>query len=87
MLLGGSPAEAAEQMRQAFPKSRKWRAAAGTVGSTTAAAIRQTGFDLVPDPTARFPNHARLIHPDGIGGFTDHKLKELAQVFDNTLGC
>jgi len=87
VLLGGTPAEAAKQMRQTFPRSRKWRVTAGTVGSTTAAAIRQAGFDVVPDPTTRFPNHARLTHRDGIGGFVDENLAKLVQAFDDTLGC
>jgi hypothetical protein len=86
VLLGGTPAEAAEQMRQAFPRSRKWQAMAGTVGSTTAAALRQAGFDVAPDPTTRFPNHARVIHPDGIGGFVDENLTRLVQAFHDTLG-
>jgi hypothetical protein len=87
LLLGGMPQGAATQMRQAFPNSRKWRDSAHTVGTTTAAAVRQTGFELVPDPTARFPNHARLIHPSGVAGFTDTNLEQLARVFHDTEGC
>ncbi len=74
-------------MRQAFPNSRKWRDAAGTVGTTTAAALRQAGFEIMPDPTARFPNHARLIHTDGVAGFSDVNLEALAQTFSDTTGC
>jgi hypothetical protein len=74
-------------MRQAFPKSRKWQAAAQTVGSTTAAAVRQAGFDIVPDPTSRFANHARLIHPNGFTGFTNASLAALSQAFRDTTGC
>jgi hypothetical protein len=74
-------------MRQAFPNSRKWRESAHTVGTTTVSAIRQAGFDLVPDPTARFPNHARLIHPSGVAGFTDTNLEQLARIFHDTEGC
>jgi hypothetical protein len=54
---------------------------------TTAAAIRQAGFELIPDPTARFPNHARLIHPSGVAGFTDTNLAQLARVFHDIEGC
>ena len=57
ILLGGTPQQAATQMRQAFPRSRKWRRTAHTVGTTTAAALRQAGFEIVPDSTPRFPNH------------------------------
>jgi hypothetical protein len=53
------------------------------VGSTTVAALRQIGFEIVPDPTTRFPNHACLIHPDGIIGFNDANLAKLAQIFQN----
>src|SRR5262245_19289454 len=87
VLLGGTPQEAAAQMRQAFPGSRKWQRTAHTVGTTTAAAIRQAGFEVVPDPTSRFPNHARLIHPNGEAGFTDENLALLAQAFQDTTGC
>ena len=74
-------------MRQAFPNSHKWRESAQTVGTTTAAAIHQAGFELVPDPTVRFPNHARLIHPSGVAGFTDTNLAQLTGVFRDTEGC
>jgi hypothetical protein len=86
-LMGGTPLEAADQLRRAFPRSRKWLQSAHTVGTTTAAAIREAGFEIVPDPTARFPNHARLIHPRGVAGFTDEKLQILAATFRNTTGC
>ena len=87
VLLGGTPQEAAAQMRQAFPSSRKWRVTAQVVGTTTAAALRQAGFEIVPDPTSRFANHARLIHPQGTPGYTDTNLEALAQCFRNTTGC
>jgi hypothetical protein len=87
LLLGGTPQEAAAQMRQAFPKSRKWQTGAQTVGSTTVGAIRRTGFDIILDRTVRFPNHVRLIHPLGADGFTDASLVMLSQVFVDTQGC
>jgi len=87
VLLHGAPQEAAAQMRRAFPGSRKWRETAHTVGTTTAAAIREAGFDIVPDPTTRFPNHARLMHPQGVAGFTDEHLVTLAATFRDTVGC
>ena len=87
VLLHGTPQEAAAQMRRAFPGSRKWRATAHTVGTTTAAAIREAGFDVVPDPTTRFPNHGRLIHPQGVVGFTDEHMVTLAATFRDTMGC
>ena len=86
VLLHGTPQEAATQMRRAFPGSRKWRDTAQTVGTTTAAAIREVGFDIVPDPTTRFPNHARLVHPQGVAGFSDEHLATLAATFRNPVG-
>ncbi len=70
----------------AFPLSRKWREAAHTVGTITATALRAAGFEIMPDPTTRFPNHARLIHPRGAAGFTDENLETLAATFRNTPG-
>jgi hypothetical protein len=87
VLLHGTPQEAAAQMRRAFPGSRKWRETTHTVGTTTAAAIREAGFDVVPNPTTRFPNHARLMHPQGVAGFTDEHLVTLAATFRDTVGC
>jgi hypothetical protein len=71
-------------MRQAFPRSRKWLETARIVGTTTVAAIRRTGFEIMPDPTTRFPNHARLVHLEGAAGFNDSNLEVLAQTFENT---
>jgi hypothetical protein len=87
VLLGGTPQEAAARMRQAFPKSRKWQQGSHTVGTATAAAIRAAGFEVLPDPTSRFPNHGRLIHPAGLAGFTDENLEGLSQAFQDTTGC
>jgi hypothetical protein len=86
VLLGGTPAEAAEQMRQAFPDPTKYAriwAQTHIVGSATASAIRQVGFELLPDPSAKFPNHARLTHPEGRAGFSDTNLTRLAGVFQD----
>lgn len=84
LLRGGMPTEAASQIRRAFPGSRKWRESANRIGTTTVAAIRRAGFDVLPDPTARFPNHVRLIHASGLAGFTDENLSILAAEFHNT---
>jgi hypothetical protein len=87
ILVGRTPQEAAAQMRRAFPKSKKWQASAQTVGSATVGAVRLAGFEVVPDPTSRFPNHARLIHAAGIAGFTDAQLEILAKSFHDRPGC
>jgi hypothetical protein len=57
------------------------------VGTTAASAVRQAGFEVAPDPTSRFANHARLIHPEGVAGFTPDRLEPLARTFRDTTGC
>jgi hypothetical protein len=32
------------------------------------------------------PNHHRIIHPDGVAGFNDANLADLAGVFEDTTG-
>jgi hypothetical protein len=56
------------------------------VGTTTAGRIREAGFDVIMDPTTRFPQHARLIHPDGEDGFTQDNLERLSQAFEDHTG-
>jgi hypothetical protein len=73
-------------MRQAFPDPVKFTALhqlCEVVGSTTAAAVDQAGFVLLLVPMARFPNHARVTHADGVAGFSDENLQRLAQVFQD----
>jgi hypothetical protein len=86
VLKADAPGEAAAAMRAAFPKAKGLQTAAATVGSATEEAIRATGFDVMPDATARFPNHYRIIHPDGAAGFNDANLARLAGAFTNTTG-
>ena len=81
-----TPGEAANAMRAAFPYAQKLYEAAKTVGSTTEEAIRVAGFDIIPDPTRNFPNHHRIIHPDGATGFNDVNLAKLALIFTDTMG-
>jgi hypothetical protein len=38
------------------------------------------------NPTARFPQHARLIHPGGAAGFNRENLERLAKEFVNPPG-
>lgn len=84
MLLSGTAREAAEAMRRQFP--RKAPRGRTTVGSTTVGQIRAAGFDVIMNATPRFPQHARLIHPQGVAGFTDDNLKRLAQCFQDHTG-
>ncbi len=74
-------------MKAAFPAATMLHESAKTVGSTTEDAIRDAGFDVMPDPTRTFPNHHRIIHPEGVVGFVDENLTRLSQAFtDIVLG-
>lgn len=83
-LRGGSPAEAVEAMRRRFPRMAP--RGKTTVGTAPAEQIRRAGFDVIMDATPRFPQHARLIHPDGVAGFTQENLERLAHCFVNHTG-
>jgi RHS repeat-associated protein len=86
VLQGGEAKKAAEDMRAAFPKATKLKEASKTVGTATAEDIRAAGFDVVSDPTRNFPNHARVIHPEGAAGFTAENAEKLSKAFSNTCG-
>jgi hypothetical protein len=87
VLIGGTPQEAADQMRQAFPRAQGLHQAARTVGSAVVDAIRQAGFDVIAVPTGNLPNHGRIIHPLGAAGFIDEALEELSRALQETTGC
>lgn len=87
VLLGGTAAEAAAQMRQAFPDPGQYtrlHEEAKTVGTTTAQEVREAGFEVVAFPTKKFPNHARITHADGVAGFTEENLERLSRAFRDT---
>ena len=81
-----SPGEAARQIREAFPAADGLHTAAQVIGSTTLDKIRGVGFDVIPNPTRKLPNHYRLIHPEGVAGFSDESLTQLSAVFTETSG-
>jgi hypothetical protein len=81
-----TPSDAAAQMRAAFPKAATLNEAAKTVGTISDELVRGAGFDIIPNPTTRLPNHHRIVHPDGVAGFSDENLARLAQVFVDTTG-
>jgi hypothetical protein len=83
VLQAATPAEAAQQIREAFPEGTDLCRAASTVGSTNTAKIREAGFEIIPKPSRRLPNHYRIIHQDGTAGFNDENLKQLAEAFTN----
>lgn len=84
VLKAPSPSEAARQIREAFPVAEELHEAAKVVGSTTVEKVQGAGFDVMPNPTGRLPNHHRVIHPDGAGGFSEENLKRLSEVFTDT---
>jgi hypothetical protein len=86
LLRAPSPGDAARQMRQVFPAADGLHEAAQTIGSATVDKIRSAGFDVIPNPTRKLPNHYRLIHPDGVAGFNDENLTQLSAVFMETSG-
>lgn len=86
VLKNPTPGDAADQIRAAFPAATEILEASKTVGTTSAELIRSAGFDIIPNPTRKQPNHHRIIHPEGVAGFTDENLEALAHVFTNTTG-
>ena len=86
VFIGGTPEQAAADMRRVFgPRSTLGRLAR-VVGTAEIKAIRSIGFDVIAVPTNNFPNHGRLIHQCGVAGFTAENLKKLATVFANQGG-
>jgi len=86
VLKARSPAEAANQMRAAYPKAKRLHEAAKVVGSSSTDLIRGAGFDVIPTPSRRLPSHHEIMHPDGAAGFADENLVRLAAAFVNTEG-
>jgi hypothetical protein len=84
VLKAPTPREVADQIRTAFPRAVDLHEAAKTVGTTTVEKNRAAGFDVVPDPSRKLPNHHRLIHPDGTVGFSDENLHKLSKAFTDT---
>jgi hypothetical protein len=39
---------------------------------------------IMPNPTKKYPNHHRLIHPDGVAGFSDENPMRLSEAFTDT---
>ena len=83
VFLGGSPEETVKRVRDTFPNATRLLEAASTVGTATVAGIRQAGFDVISDATRHFPNHARLVHSEGVSGFCEANLRQLVQAFTN----
>jgi hypothetical protein len=85
-LQASSPAEVVRQLRQAFPLATGLHSAAQIMSSTSIEQIRDAGFDVLPNPTKKLPNHFRVVHKDGIVGFNDANLARLSGVLTETSG-
>lgn len=86
VLIGGTPEQAAADMRRVFgPRSTLGRLAR-VVGTAEITLIRALGFDVLAAPSSNFPNHGLLIHLSGSAGFTPENLAQLATVFANKGG-
>ncbi len=85
VLKADTPEQAAQQMKDAFPNATKLHDAARVVGSTSEQSIRNAGFDIMPDATKKFPNHHRIIHPNGAAGFNKKNLQKLSDAMVNKL--
>jgi len=86
VLKAATPGEAAAEIRAGYPDATGLHAAASTVGTSTAGAIRSAGFDMIPTPGKRLTNHHRIVHPDGASGFSDENLSRLSETFENSTG-
>jgi hypothetical protein len=71
-------------MRGEFKGSRKWKRLGGIVATSTAGKVAEAGFVVFEVPTHTLPNHGRIIHPDGIEGFTEDNLARLCEAFTKT---
>ncbi len=86
VLRAPTPQDAAQQVRGAFPEATDLLEQAKIIGSTTEQQVRDVGFEVIPNPTRRLPNHQRIVHPEGVVGFNENNLKRLSEVFTNTSG-
>ncbi|NVK65942.1 MAG: RHS domain-containing protein, partial [Flavobacteriales bacterium] len=88
LIRANSAEEAGNIMKAAFPKATGLHQSidSGNIAETTAKKIREAGFDVIHDPTKRLGDaHARLIHPNGVDGFSDANKSNLSSKFNS--GC
>lgn len=86
VIKAASPSEAAAEIRAGYRSAKRLHELAKTIGSATVEAIEKAGFQVVPTPSKNLPNHHRIIHADGVAGFSDDNLARLAGAFVNTTG-
>ena len=81
VLLYEGAEDASRRMLREFGESKKWKRKGRIVATTTAAGITAAGFTVIEFPTHTLPNHGRIIHSDGIEGFTEENLRRLSEAF------
>ena len=86
VLRSPTPADAADQMRRAFPAAGLLHELCRLVASSNADLIRQAGFELLAAPTRKFPNHFRIIHASAEAWFDEVALERLSATFIETVG-
>jgi hypothetical protein len=87
VLIGGTPEEAAAEMRRVFGRRSTLGRQASVVGTVGVGQLRLVGFDVIPKPSRNLPTHGRLIHPtQGSAGFTPDNLDEIAKVMQDKGG-
>jgi hypothetical protein len=86
VLKADSPGIAARSIRAAFPKARGLHELSNIVGTTSEEMIRAADFEIIPVPTIAFPNHHRIVHGNGVVGFTDENLARLSLAFFDSEG-
>ncbi len=84
VLLYESALDASRRMLREFGELKKWRRFGRIVCTTTAAEIYASGYGVIEFPTHSLPNHGRIIHGDGIAGFTEENLRRLSALFTTT---
>jgi RHS repeat-associated protein len=83
VLLDTDAVGAAGQMRAAFPDASRLLESTKVVGQSTVSRIRDAGFEVINNPTSKFPNHGRIVHPEGAAGFNPTNLDKLSRAFED----
>jgi hypothetical protein len=80
LIRANSAQEAMQLWNKVFPTRQ---VDLSSIRGTTAAEIREAGFDAIHNPSRGKLGdaHARLIHPEGVDGFNDSNLKKLDSKF------
>jgi hypothetical protein len=81
-----TPDAAVQEVRTGLPRARNLHEQSKVVGSGSGDAICAAGFEVIPAPSTALPNHHRIVHPEGVAGFSDTNLARLSEAFVNSTG-